>query len=106
MVYNIVMGELPVNISERDLAEFCRRYRIQRLALFGSALRDQAGPESDLDLLVEFEPGTRVGLKFFTIERRLSELLGSKVDLNTAGFISPSFRDDVLAEARVIYEAA
>jgi predicted nucleotidyltransferase len=87
------------------LIECCRRHRIKRLALFGSAQRDDFSPDSDVDLLVEFEPGTRVGLAFFAIERELSELIGRRVDLNTQGFISPDFRDAVNAEARTLYES-
>jgi uncharacterized protein len=65
------------------------------------------GPDSDIDVLVEFEPGTKVGLlKLAGIEIELSELLGRKVDLNTPGFISPDYRDRVLAEAQVQYAAA
>lgn len=86
-----------------DLADYCRRNNIRRLALFGSALRDDFRPDSDLDILIEFEPGTRVGLRFFAIERELSNLFGRKVDLNTPNFLSPYFRDEVLDEAENLY---
>ena len=82
------------------------RHHIRRLALFGSVLRDDFGPHSDLDVLVEFEEGATPGLRFFAIEGELSELLGQKVDLNTPGFLSPDFREQVLAEAEVFYDAA
>jgi predicted nucleotidyltransferase len=95
-----------IEIPEEKLAEFCRRNRIRRLAFFGSVLRDDFTPESDVDVLVEFEPGTRVGLRFFGMERELSEILGHKVDLNTPGFLSKYFRDEVIAEAEVLYDAA
>jgi len=95
-----------VEIPEQAVAEFCRQHRIRRLSLFGSILRDDFGPDSDIDVLVEFEPGARVGLRFFTMERELSKLLGHKVDLNTPGFLSKYFRDEVLAEAVVQYDAA
>ena len=88
------------------LEAFCRRHRIRRLALFGSILRDDFGPDSDVDVLVEFEPSARVGLAFFTMERELSEMLGRNVDLNTPQFLSRYFRDEVLAEAQVVYVAA
>lgn len=88
-----------------EIAEFSRRNRIRRLALFGSALRDDFLPESDIDILVEFEPGTRLGLRFFALERELTELFGREVDLNTPGFLSPYFRDTVLAEAEDLYVA-
>ena len=95
-----------VKIPREPIAEFCRRHGIKRLSLFGSILRDDFGPDSDIDVLVEFQPGTRVGLRFFAIERELSELLGRKVDLNTPGFLSKYFRDEVLSEAVVQYDAA
>ena len=95
-----------VDIPEDAVADFCRRNHIRRLALFGSILRDDFIPESDVDVLVEFEPGTRVGLRFFALERELSLLIGRKVDLNTPGFLGRDFRDEVLASARVQYEAA
>lgn len=79
---------------------------MRRLALFGSALRQDFTPESDLDVLVEFEPGETPGLAFFTLERELSELFGRKADLNTAGILSPYFVNEVLAEAEDLYVAA
>lgn len=93
---------------DRDrIAEFCRRHHIRRLSLFGSVLRDDFGPDSDVDVLVEFEPGTRVGLMGLAdVETELAELLGRKVDLNTPGFLSRYFREQVLAEAEVQYDAA
>jgi uncharacterized protein len=95
-----------INVPEGKIAEFCRENRISRLALFGSVLRDDFSPDSDVDVLVEFEPGARVGLGFFRIERELSEMLGRNVDLNTPGFLSRYFRDEVLREAEVLYDAA
>lgn len=95
-----------IEIPKDRIAEFCRRNHIRRLALFGSVLRDDFGPESDVDVLVEFEPDIRVGLRFFGMEIELSEILGRKVDLNTPGFLSKYFRDEVLAEAEVQYDAA
>jgi len=95
-----------IEIPKDRIAEFCRRNQIRRLALFGSVLRDDFGPDSDIDVLVEFEPGARVGLRFFGMEIELSEILGRKVDLNTPGFLSDYFRDEVLAEAEVQYDAA
>jgi uncharacterized protein len=93
------------NLPDRDIAEFCRRNHVRRLSLFGSVLRDDFRPDSDVDVLVEFEPGARTGLRFFEMEEELSRLLGRKVDLNTPGFLSPRFRDQVLAEAEVRYVA-
>jgi predicted nucleotidyltransferase len=96
---------MKISIDRKMLEEFCRRHRIRKLAFFGSVLRDDFGPTSDVDVLVEFEPGARVGLiRLASIENELSELLGRKVDLNTPGCLSPYFRDEVLQEAEVVHE--
>ena len=95
-----------IEIPTEEIAAFSRRNRIRKLALFGSVLRDDFTPDSDVDVLVEFEPDTRVGLRFFALEQELSELLGRQVDLNTPGFLSKYFRDQVIAEAEVAYDAA
>ncbi len=95
-----------INVPEEKISEFCRRNHIRKLAFFGSVLRDDFTPESDVDILVEFEPGVKVGLQFFKMEQDLSEILGRKVDLNTAGFLSKYFRKSVVAEAEVLYDAA
>lgn len=94
-----------IDLPYDSLADFSRRNHIRRLAVFGSALRDDFRPDSDLDILVEFEPGVRVGLRFFALQRELTELLGRSVDLNTPGFLSPYFRDEILSEAENIYVA-
>ena len=95
-----------IPIDQDKIAEFCRRHHIRKLALFGSVLRDDFGPNSDVDVLVEFEPGHVPGLAFLAMEAELSEILGRKVDLNTPNFLSPYFRDLVLTEAEVYYVAA
>ncbi len=93
-----------IPIDRSIIAEFCRRNHIRRLALFGSVLRDDFGPGSDVDVLVEFEPGQLVGLRFIEIERELSNLLGGrKVDLITPKFLNRRIRDRVLASAEVQY---
>jgi len=94
-----------IEIPKDRIVAFCRRHSIRRLSLFGSILRDDFGPQSDVDVLVEFEPGARTGLKFFAMQDELSDILGRKVDLNTVGFLSKYFRDRVLAEAEVQYDA-
>ncbi len=100
------MSRARIVIPKEQIAEFCRRHHIRRLALFGSVLREDFRPDSDVDVLVEFEPGRPVGLiRLARIERELSELLGRKVDLNTAGFLSRHFRGEVLSEAEVQYVA-
>src|SRR5262245_25220749 len=88
------------------LEEFCKRHAITRLSLFGSALRDDFHPGSDLDILVEFFPGQAPGLQFFSIQDELSALTGRTVDLHTAGSLSRYFRDRILTEAQVQYVAA
>jgi len=77
------------------MAEFCRRNHIRQLALFGSVLRGDFGAASDVDALVEFEPGHTPGLRFFGMQRELSQLVGRKVDLNAPACLSPYFRDEV-----------
>jgi predicted nucleotidyltransferase len=96
---------MPVRISidEQALAAFCRRYHIRKLSLFGSVLRDDFGPESDVDVLVEFEPDHIPGLAFFAMEDELSDILGYQADLNTLNFLSSYIRDRVLAEAELQY---
>lgn len=96
-----------ITVSDEDLRAFCAEHRIRSLKIFGSALRDDFTPESDIDLLVEFEPGTKVGLfRFNAIERALSEFFGRKTDLNTPDSLSKYFRDEVLKEAKTLYAAA
>ena len=95
-----------VSVDKKTIAAFCRKHHIRRLALFGSALHGDSMADSDLDVLIEFEPDHVPGLAFFAMEIELSELLGRKVDLNTPGFLSPYFRDQVLAEAEVQYAQA
>jgi predicted nucleotidyltransferase len=92
-------------INREEISDFCRRHHIRKLALFGSVLREDFGPGSDVDVLVEFEEGHVPGLAFFSMERELSEILNYKVDLNTPQFISPYFRDQVLTESEVQYVA-
>ncbi len=95
-----------IPIESDQIAEFCRRNQIGRLAFFGSVLRDDFGPDSDVDVLVEFEAGVRVG--FFAIARmqdELSAILGRPVDLCTPKGLSRYFRDRVVREAEAAYVA-
>lgn len=94
-----------IKVDKQRIAAFCRRHRIRRLALFGSVLREDFGPDSDVDVLVEFEGGHAPGLAFFAMEKELSEIFGRKVDLNTPQFLSRYFRESVLAEAEDQYAA-
>jgi hypothetical protein len=101
------MTRARIPIPLEQIAEFCRKHHIRKLSLFGSVLRDDFRPDSDVDVLVEFEEGYPVGLiRFSGMELELSELLGRKVDLLTQGFLSPYFRDEVNAEAETQYVAS
>ena len=94
-----------VKISREELAAFCRRNHIRKLAFFGSVLRDDFTPDSDVDVLVEFEPDARVGFfELYDMEQELGRLLGGrKVDLNTSKSLSKYFRDEVMQEAEEQY---
>ena len=97
---------MRIEIDRDSLAQFCRRSRIRCLALFGSVLRDDFGPGSDVDVLVEFEPETKIGLLgLAALEIELSALIGRKVDLRTPAELSRYFRDEVIASAEVQYAA-
>ena len=98
------MRRTAIKLPEGALREFCKRNHIRRLALFGSVLRDDFSPDSDVDVLVEFDPEHIPGLAFFGMQEELSELLGRRVDLNTPGCLSRYFRDEVLREAQVLYD--
>ena len=101
------MDQTKISIPKDKISEFCQRNQVRRLSLFGSVLRDDFGPYSDVDVLVEFEPGTRVGLiRFSGLEIELGKIIGRKVDLNTPGFLSKYYRDQIIAEADVQYDAA
>jgi hypothetical protein len=97
-----------LQLPSAQVAEFCRRHHIRKLALFGSALHGDARPGSDLDVLVDFDPGHVPGLfRLGGMELELSALLGGrKVDLNTPLCLSRCFRDEVLAKAEPVYAAA
>ncbi len=100
------MKTLHLDIPDSAIAEFCRRNHIQRLALFGSVLRDDFTAESDIDVLVEFMPGCTPGFAFFSLQDELSQMLGRPVDLHTPGSLSRHFRDRVLRESETLYVAA
>ena len=94
------------DVPREELEEFCRAHRVRRLALFGSVLREDFGPASDVDVLVEFEPDARVGLfEMSRMERELERIVGRKIDLRTPAELSRYFRDDVLEQAEVRYAA-
>jgi predicted nucleotidyltransferase len=95
-----------VEFADEQIAPFCRRHGVKRLAVFGSILRDDFGPDSDVDVLVEFEPDRTPGLFGFAgMQLELAGLLGRRVDLRTPEDLSRYFRDEVLREAVVQYAA-
>jgi uncharacterized protein len=95
-----------IAIDLDQLAAFCRRNHIRWLAVFGSALRDDFGPDSDVDVLVEFDPEHIPGYEFITMQDELSQLLGRHVDLLTKNSLNRWIRARVLREAQVLYDAA
>lgn len=92
-----------VVMPQEQIAGFCREHHICRLSLFGSVLRGDFGPDSDVDVLVEFEKGHAPGFAFFALQDELSQMIGHPVDLNTPNFLSRYFRDRVMQEAQVVY---
>ena len=102
------LSNAQIEIPEDLIASFCRRNKIRRLAIFGSVLRDDFTPESDVDVLVEFEPDALVGLAFITIQDELSETLERQVDLQTFSGIEKSrnwlLRAEILGSAEEVYE--
>jgi predicted nucleotidyltransferase len=97
---------VSLHIPFAELAAFCRRYQVRELALFGSMLRPDHRPDSDVDLLVSFAPGARVTfLTLASMQRELEALLGRKVDLVPKDGLKPAIRDHILATARVLYAA-
>ncbi|MFY7883219.1 MAG: nucleotidyltransferase family protein [Dolichospermum sp.] len=95
---------LPINLSQEEINHFCQSYSIRKLSLFGSVLRDDFTKESDVDVLVEFEPGKTPGLDIITMEDELSSIINRQIDLRTLADLSRYFREQVLIEAMVIYE--
>ncbi len=104
----IMNGKSRISIPKERIAEFCRKHYIRKLSLFGSVLRDDFSPDSDIDVLVEFDPDHTPGLiRFAGMELELAEILGGrKVDLNTPHSLSPYFRDAVIEKAEVQYVQA
>jgi uncharacterized protein len=96
-----------ITASPGAISDFCRRHHVRRLSLFGSVLRDDFRPESDVDVLVEFEPkGAPDFFEFVGMKEELEAMFGRRVDLKTANSLSPYFRDRVLAEAVRLHDAA
>ena len=104
MLSNIIDG--VANVSSESLAQFCKRYFICRLSIFGSTLHGDSKPASDIDILVEFLPRHTPGFAFARIEDELSDLFRKPVDLHTAPSLSQYFREEIVQEARTIYAHA
>lgn len=99
-------GELALKIPAVALDQLCRRYSVRELALFGSALRDDLGPDSDIDVLVTFEADSHIGfLALAALQRELQDLLGRRVDLVPRDGLKALIREDILAHARILYAA-
>ena len=95
---------IHIEIPKERIKEFCKNHHIRKLSLFGSALRDDFTPESDLDILVEFDPAHIPGfIRLAGMEIELTEILGRKVDMRTAQDLSRYFRDEVLNSSKVQY---
>lgn len=102
----MTMTHHGIDIPHDRLADICRRYAVQRLSLFGSILTDRFGPESDIDMVVEFLPAARVTLLDVAgMEMELTDLIGRRVDLRTPEDLSKHFRDQVMREAELQYAA-
>jgi len=98
---------MRIAFDRQQIAAFARRHAIRRLSFFGSVLRDDFGPDSDVDVLVAFEADARVGLiALAAMEIELGNLLGRRVELHTEAGLHPAFRDQVLAGREVLYEQA
>jgi uncharacterized protein len=104
--YNTNMSLTEICLSPLELEQFCRKHHIRSLGFFGSVVRDDFGPQSDIDVLVDFAPGHVPGFDFFLIEAEFSRLLGRKVDLQTANFLNPEIRHTALSEMVIAYEQA
>jgi len=98
------MVEARINIPQGQIAAFCRRYQVRRLAVFGSVLRQDYRPESDVDVLVEFDPDAQVGfLTLSRMQRELSMLMGRPVDLVPREGLKPKIREAILSSAEELY---
>ena len=98
------MAEPQIPIPQDKIVDFCQRNRVRSFSLFGSVLREDFGPNSDVDVLVEFEPEARIGfMALGRMQRELSDLLGRRVDLVPRGGLKSQIRDRVLDSSQVLY---
>lgn len=101
-----MLAALPIELDLDVITRFCQERAIRRLALFGSVVRADFTPASDVDVLVEYLPGHHPGLMLFRHQDEFAEHLGRTVDLHTPASLSRHFRDEIMAEARLLYEQA
>ena len=97
-------SELPIPLPKARIEDYCRRKGIRKLSLFGSVLRNDFGPQSDVDVMAEFEPGVQYGWEYFSLGDELEEIWGRKVDFHTPQDFRPSRRNEILAHTRKVYE--
>jgi uncharacterized protein len=100
----MTITELPITVDTKKVTDFCRERGIKKLSIFGSVLREDFSPSSDVDVLVEFLPGKVPGLAFFGYADQLADLFGRRVDLITPAFLNRHFRNEVLSDAITLYE--
>ncbi|HQV92895.1 MAG TPA: nucleotidyltransferase family protein [Anaerolineales bacterium] len=103
------MDKIKIQVPRKQLVDFCRKNRIKKLAFFGSVLRDDFSPQSDVDVLVEFEEGKTPGFAFFGLQEELKELFNRDVDLHTFKGIETSrnpFRRKAILESAQVYYVA
>ncbi|MDJ0746196.1 MAG: nucleotidyltransferase family protein [Xenococcaceae cyanobacterium MO_167.B27] len=101
---NNIKSQLGIHLPIQEIKDFCQRNYINKLALFGSVLRDDFTASSDVDILVEFQPGKSPGWDIVLMEDELSKMIKTNVDLRTPAELSSYIRDRVMSEAKVIYE--
>jgi len=102
----VIIVRTGIHVSEHELEALCRRFEVRELDIFGSSARGDFDEDSDIDLLVEFQPSARIGLiRLGRLQRELAELLGRQVDLVPKGGLKPIIREQVLSEARLLYAA-
>lgn len=98
------MNAIKIDLPQEAIAELCKRHHVRELSVFGSAVRDDFTADSDIDILVEFQPGAIVGIiKFTHMQHELEELIGRKVDLVSKRGLNPIIRDEVLGSSKVLY---
>ena len=103
---NVAPIFLKLPITESQLAEFCRKHHIQRMSVFGSVLREDFGPESDVDFLVEFEPDSHLGWGIVAVCDELEKLIGRHVDVVNPKYLKQRIRTSVLESAQLVYSNA